>query len=66
MEFLGTVRIGQITGTTDLERPEAERKWPNSVEELRPADEHCIVSFKRSWLSFKPSHKVNVADAERL
>ena len=32
MEFLGTVRIGQITGTTDLDRPEAERKWPLLVD----------------------------------
>lgn len=32
MEFRGTVRIGQITGTTDLDRPEAERKGPLLVD----------------------------------
>jgi hypothetical protein len=32
VELLGTARIGQITGTTDLDRPEPEQKWPLLVD----------------------------------
>ena len=32
VELLGTGRVGQLTGTTDLDEPEPNQKWPHLVD----------------------------------
>ena len=61
-QLLGTVRIGQLTGTTDLDRPEPGRRWPLLVD----AEQQPLLTDTGRWGAIGLDLGSNTEHAGRL